>query len=77
VAAPGELTPRQLEVARLAAQGLKRHEIAGRLMVSPATVSAHVQQVHRRTGTRNRAQVRDWLAAQGPPGGESPGPAVK
>ena len=65
MAAPGKLTPRQLQVARLAVQGLNRHEIAGRLMVSPATVSAHVQQVHRRTGARNRAQVRDWLAAHG------------
>jgi DNA-binding NarL/FixJ family response regulator len=67
VAARGELTPRQLEVARLAAQGLKRHEIAGRLMVSPSTVSAHVQQAHRRTGARNRAQLLRWLADH-PPG---------
>ena len=61
MSAPGELTPRQLEVARLAAQGLKRHEIAERLMVSTSTVSAHVQQAHRRTGARNRAQMREWL----------------
>jgi DNA-binding NarL/FixJ family response regulator len=67
VAARGELTPRQLEVARLASQGLKRHEIAERLRISPATVSEHVQQAHRRTGTHNRAQMLRWLADH-PPG---------
>ena len=56
------LSARQLEVARLAAKGLTRHEIAAALRISPATVSGHVQQAHRRTGARNLAQLLMWLA---------------
>ena len=39
---PASLTGREREVVELAALGLANHEIAGGLVVSPATVRTHV-----------------------------------
>jgi len=53
-AAPAALlTPRQLEVARLAADGIKRGDIAEQLFLSPATVKRHLSEVRARLGVTN------------------------
>lgn len=57
------LTARELDVARLAAEGLTRTEIAGRLFISQNTVKTHLAHVFRKLGFRNRVDlVRRWRA---------------
>jgi DNA-binding NarL/FixJ family response regulator len=51
------LTGREREVVELVALGLANHEIAGRLVVRPATVRTHVSRAMTRLGARDRAQL--------------------
>lgn len=61
------LTPRELEVLRLAADGTPTREIADRLSLSVGTVRNHLNAVSRKTGARNRidairiARQSGWL----------------
>ena len=54
-AGPAGLTPRQVEVLRLLAQGLSNREIGRRLVVSPRTAERHVQDIYARIGVASRA----------------------
>ena len=57
-AGPGsELTARELEVLALIADGLSNEEIAGRLVISPATARHHVSACIQKLGAANRAQA--------------------
>jgi DNA-binding NarL/FixJ family response regulator len=49
------LTARQVEILKLAAQGLSMRVIAERLVVSPATVQTHFKNIYGRLGVTNRA----------------------
>src|SRR5262249_7685376 len=51
------LTPRQLEVLRLLAQGASTHEIAAKLHLSTTTVRNHVQHVLAALGAHTRLQA--------------------
>lgn len=51
------LTPRELEVLALIAQGLSNRQICEKLVVSEATAKTHVARVIMKTGCRDRAQV--------------------
>ncbi len=60
---PG-LTPRQREIATLAAQGLTNREIASRLVLSVRTVANTLYAVYEKTGTPDRkalAEVLEYL----------------
>jgi PAS domain S-box-containing protein len=49
------LTPRELEVLSLAADGLGGLELAERLVLSPATVRTHFKNIYEKFGVRNRS----------------------
>jgi DNA-binding NarL/FixJ family response regulator len=53
----GDLTTREREIVSLVAQGLNNHEIADRLVVSPATARTHVSRAMIKLGARDRAQL--------------------
>jgi len=64
---PCPLTPRQLDVVRLAAEGLIKREIGERLHLSMDMVKHHMTEVMRRTGTTNTTSAvaaalrRGWI----------------
>lgn len=51
------LTDREREVVTLVAHGLSNHEIASRLMISPATARTHVSRAMTKLHARDRAQL--------------------
>ena len=64
-ASPGpRLTGRELEVARLIAEGLTNQAIARRLSVAPRTAEAHVENIRRKLDVRSRAQIAAWVTEQ-------------
>lgn len=51
------LTPRELDVLRLVAEGRSNADIAQRLFVSVGTVRKHIEHIFDRTGVRTRAKA--------------------
>jgi two-component system response regulator NreC len=54
---PGGLTPREVEVLRLVADGYTNPEIAERLVISIRTVETHRASIHRKLDTNTRAEA--------------------
>jgi DNA-binding NarL/FixJ family response regulator len=65
-----ELSARELEVARLVADGLSNPAIASALFVSVATVKTHVSHILAKLGLDSRTQLARWVA------GHDLGPSV-
>jgi DNA-binding NarL/FixJ family response regulator len=56
-AAATRLTPRELEILRLVADGLGTKDIAGRLYLGESTVKTHLNRIFRKLGVANRTQA--------------------
>jgi non-specific serine/threonine protein kinase len=63
--AAGKLSPRQLEVAVLVAQGLTNRQIGERLVVTEAAAAKHVEHILDKLGAGTRAQIAAWAAERG------------
>jgi DNA-binding CsgD family transcriptional regulator len=51
---PAGLTPREVEVLRLVAQGLTNFKVASELVISPRTVNTHLSNIFRKLKTSSR-----------------------
>ncbi|MER3439078.1 MAG: hypothetical protein C4346_16650, partial [Chloroflexota bacterium] len=63
--APGTLTLREREVARLVARGLSNKEIAAQLGISPHTAGNHVANIIAKLGVESRAAVAAYAVRHG------------
>jgi DNA-binding CsgD family transcriptional regulator len=59
------LTPRELEVVQLLAEGLRSTDIAARLFVSPRTVDRHLSSIFRKLNVRTRTEAAAEAAKLG------------
>jgi ATP/maltotriose-dependent transcriptional regulator MalT len=57
-----ELSPQEMQIAQLAAQGLTNREIGARLFVSHRTIGSHLYKIFPKLGIRSRAELAAALA---------------
>jgi ATP/maltotriose-dependent transcriptional regulator MalT len=62
---PARLTPRELDVLALVAEGLRDSEIAAQLVVSPKTVGHHVSSILRKLDVPSRGAAREVAIRDG------------
>ena len=72
---PAGLTGREVYVVRLIARGLSNKEIARLLVISPKTVSNHLEHIYAKIGASNRATAALFATQHGLLAEEQPGPA--
>ncbi|MGI6435264.1 MAG: response regulator transcription factor [Syntrophomonadaceae bacterium] len=58
---PPDLTEREYEVAKLAAEGLRNSEIAERLVITESTVRAHLRAIFQKFQIDRRARLAEKL----------------
>jgi DNA-binding CsgD family transcriptional regulator len=63
-AGTADLTPHELRVALMVAEGRTNPEVAAQLFVTRKTVEHHLSQVYRKLGLRSRTQLARALAAE-------------
>jgi DNA-binding NarL/FixJ family response regulator len=59
------LSPRELEVALLIAEGLTSKEVGKKLFIERGTVDTHVQHIYNKLNIDSRAQLAVWLMEHG------------
>jgi DNA-binding NarL/FixJ family response regulator len=59
----GPLARREVEVARLVAEGLSNKQVAARLLISERTVATHVGHILDKLGFKSRAQIAGWISS--------------
>jgi DNA-binding NarL/FixJ family response regulator len=62
---PAGLTPREVAVLRLIAEGLSNKEIADRLFISPNTAANHIRRILIKTQAGNRTRAAIFAAENG------------
>jgi len=55
------LTPREIEIARLVAQGKRNSEIARVLALSELTVETHLKHIFSKLHVRSRTELARWM----------------
>jgi DNA-binding NarL/FixJ family response regulator len=60
-----DLTPREIELVRLAASGLRNREMSRRLEISEGTVKMHLHNVYRKLKLENRVALANYARAKG------------
>jgi DNA-binding CsgD family transcriptional regulator len=63
-----QLTPQELQIARMAAEGLTNREIGQKLYLSHRTVGAHLRSIFPKLGVASRRHLSAALAGDGIPG---------
>jgi DNA-binding CsgD family transcriptional regulator len=61
--AASPLAKREVEVARLIAEGMSNKQIGLRLFISEATVASHVRHIMDKLGFNSRSQIAVWMAS--------------
>lgn len=61
----GKLTPRQLEILKLVAQGLSAKDIAEALDISQSTVAFHKTQIMQTLGLKTKAELTKYAVSKG------------
>lgn len=74
--AQAALSPREREVAALAAQGKSNRQIAGELHMSVSTVQNHMRHIFQKLQIASRAELAWWWSQQGSGEGNADGPSV-
>ncbi|TDC69445.1 AAA family ATPase [Streptomyces hainanensis] len=64
------LTPQELRIAGLVADGLSSREIAARLFLSPRTVEYHLYKIYPKLGIGSRTELARLVVLRKPPGAE-------
>ena len=59
-----QLSQREIEVARLVAEGLTNRQIAERLFLSERTAEYHVEQIRNKLGFHARSEIARWVTSQ-------------
>jgi DNA-binding CsgD family transcriptional regulator len=67
-----QLTPHELQIALLVAQGMTNREAAAALFLSPKTIEYHLGQIYRKLDVRGRAQLARLMAMELPEGESDP-----
>jgi predicted ATPase/DNA-binding CsgD family transcriptional regulator len=57
------LARREVEVARLIADGMSNKQVAARLFISEATVASHVRHIMDKLGFNSRSQIAVWVGS--------------
>jgi DNA-binding CsgD family transcriptional regulator len=60
----GSLTPTELQVVRLVAEGLRNDAIARRLFIAPGTVKVHLSHIFTKLGITTRAELAAQAASR-------------
>jgi DNA-binding CsgD family transcriptional regulator len=61
IAEPSPLTARELDIARLVADGASNADIGKRLFISPRTVGTHLANIYQRLDIHTRAELTRYL----------------
>ncbi len=65
LAGGGDLSPRELEIARLVEERKSNKAIARALSISPRTVSTHLSNIFQKLGIGSRGELVDYLRSEG------------
>jgi DNA-binding NarL/FixJ family response regulator len=60
-----ELTPREIELVRLAASGMRNREMSRRLEISEGTVKMHLHNIYRKLKLENRVGLANYARRKG------------